>query len=78
MNDQPESQAKLKRILIVQVISPTNERGEAARARLRGMLAGMLTLPKMLRKRRAIQSARTTPLEEIERMLTPTTPGGTD
>lgn len=46
-------------------------RGDAARARLRGMLAGLLTLPRMLRKRKAIQAARTTPLDEIERMLTP-------
>jgi GT2 family glycosyltransferase len=53
-------------------------RGAAARARLRGMLAGVLTLPKMIRKRKPIQQTRTTPLDEIERMLTPTTPGGTD
>jgi GT2 family glycosyltransferase len=33
-------------------------RGAAARARLRGQLAGLLGLPKMLRKRRAIQSSR--------------------
>lgn len=33
-------------------------RGAAARARLRGQLAGLLGLPKMLHKRRAIQSAR--------------------
>jgi GT2 family glycosyltransferase len=46
-------------------------RGEAARARLRGMLAGLLTLPRMLRKRKAVQAARTTPLDEIEKMLSP-------
>ena len=49
-------------------------RGEAARARLRGMLAGLLTMPRMLRKRKAIQSARTTPLDEIEKLLSPATP----
>lgn len=33
-------------------------RGEAARARIRGMLAGLIGLPKMLRKRRAVQALR--------------------
>jgi len=33
-------------------------RGEAARARLRGQLAGLLGLPKMLRKRRVVQASR--------------------
>ena len=33
-------------------------RGEAARARMRGMLSGLIHLPKMLNKRRAIQAAR--------------------
>ncbi len=33
-------------------------RGEAARARMRGMVAGILHLPKMLNKRRRIQSTR--------------------
>jgi GT2 family glycosyltransferase len=33
-------------------------RGAAARARLRGQLAGLMGLPKMLRKRKAIQSCR--------------------
>ena len=33
-------------------------RGQAARARLRGMLSGLIHLPKMLNKRRAIQAAR--------------------
>ncbi|MFC2015918.1 glycosyltransferase family 2 protein [Chloroflexota bacterium] len=33
-------------------------RGEAARARLRGQLAGLLGWPKMLKKRRAIQATR--------------------
>ncbi len=33
-------------------------RGEAARARMRGMLSGVLHLPQLLRKRRAIQAIR--------------------
>ena len=33
-------------------------RGEAARARIRGMLAGLSGLPKMLRKRRTVQALR--------------------
>jgi GT2 family glycosyltransferase len=33
-------------------------RGQAARARLRGMLSGLLHLPKLLRKRRRIQATR--------------------
>ncbi len=33
-------------------------RGEAARARMRGMLSGFIHLPKMLNKRRTIQAAR--------------------
>jgi GT2 family glycosyltransferase len=45
-------------------------RGAAARARLRGMLAGLLTLPRALRKRQAIQAARKASIEEIEAILT--------
>jgi len=44
-------------------------RGAAARARLRGQLAGWLGMPRFLRKRRAIQAARRVPLEAIEQML---------
>ncbi len=44
-------------------------RGEAARARLRGMLAGVLSLPKLLRKRRAIQAQRRLSAAEIEALL---------
>jgi GT2 family glycosyltransferase len=33
-------------------------RGQAARARIRGMLAGLIGLPKMLRKRRAVHALR--------------------
>jgi GT2 family glycosyltransferase len=46
-------------------------RGEAARARLRGMLAGLLSLPKTLRKRRAVQAMRTVSVEYIDSILTP-------
>jgi len=44
-------------------------RGEAARARLRGQLAGLLGWPKMLRKRRAIQSARGVTDDYIESLF---------
>ena len=43
--------------------------GTAARARLRGQLAGLLGLPRWLRKRRAIQSRRRVSPEVIERLL---------
>lgn len=46
-------------------------RGEAARARLRGMLAGLFSLPKTLRKRRFVQSLRTVSVEYIDSILTP-------
>jgi GT2 family glycosyltransferase len=46
-------------------------RGAAARARLRGMLAGVLGIPKMLPKRRRIQRGRRVSLEYIESILTP-------
>ncbi len=45
-------------------------RGAAARARLRGMLAGLLGAPRMLRKRRAVQRGRKVSMEELERVLT--------
>ena len=44
-------------------------RGAAARARLRGQCAGLLGIPKMLRKRRAVQAARTVSDEYIESIL---------
>ncbi|MEQ8673073.1 MAG: glycosyltransferase family 2 protein [Aggregatilineales bacterium] len=44
-------------------------RGEAARARLRGMGAGLRGIPKMLHKRRSIQRTRTISIEELEAML---------
>jgi GT2 family glycosyltransferase len=44
-------------------------RGAAARARLRGQLAGLLGLPRWLRKRRAIQARRKVSLEVIEGLL---------
>jgi len=45
-------------------------RGAAARARLRGMLAGLLGIPKMLRKRRMVQRARTVERAYLEGVLT--------
>lgn len=44
-------------------------RGEAARARLRGMLAGIRGIPKMLRKRRAVQRRRTVDQVYLEGIL---------
>jgi GT2 family glycosyltransferase len=44
-------------------------RGEAARARLRGQLAGVLGWVKMLEKRRAIQSGRRAELDYIESLI---------
>lgn len=46
-----------------------NCRGEAARARLRGQLAGLLGLPRVLRQRAAIQANRTRHDEEIDHLL---------
>ena len=45
-------------------------RGEAARARLRGQLAGALGWAKMLKKRRAIQAGRRVGPDQIESLLT--------
>ncbi len=45
-------------------------RGAAARARLRGMLAGFLGIPRMLRQRRAVQRSRTVERAYLERILT--------
>jgi GT2 family glycosyltransferase len=46
-------------------------RGAAARARLRGMLAGTIGIVPMWRKRRQIQQMRTVPMEYLETILTP-------
>ncbi|MEL6151324.1 MAG: glycosyltransferase family 2 protein [Chloroflexota bacterium] len=46
-------------------------RGEAARARLRGMLAAVFALPKLLRKRSQTQQTRTVRNEYIEDILSP-------
>jgi GT2 family glycosyltransferase len=46
-------------------------RGDAARARLRGQVAGLWGIPKMLRKRRAVQQARTVDRARLERILSP-------
>ncbi|MCS7260183.1 MAG: glycosyltransferase family 2 protein [Anaerolineae bacterium] len=44
-------------------------RGEAARARLRGQLAGLLGLPRWLKKRPAVQCLARVPVEVIEQQL---------
>ncbi len=46
-------------------------RGEAARATLRGMLAGVLGIPKMLRKRKIIESRRVVSQDELFRLMNP-------
>ena len=45
-------------------------RGVAARARLRGMIAGVLGLPRILRKRSAIQSGRKVSIDYLDSILT--------
>lgn len=45
-------------------------RGAAARARLRGMLAGLWALPMLLRKRRMVMAVRRTNNTEVESLLT--------
>lgn len=46
-------------------------RGAAARARLRGMLAGFVGLPRIWRKRRAVQATRTVSIDDLESVLSP-------
>lgn len=46
-------------------------RGAAARARLRGMAAGLMSMPKMLRKRRRIQRQRRVSTAYLESILSP-------
>ncbi|MFZ4826599.1 MAG: glycosyltransferase family 2 protein [Phototrophicaceae bacterium] len=46
-------------------------RGKAARARLRGMVHGMIELPKLLQKRRSIQATIQVNAETIDQMLIP-------
>ncbi|MEW6578193.1 MAG: glycosyltransferase family 2 protein [Chloroflexota bacterium] len=46
-------------------------RGAAARARLRGMIAGLIGIPRMMRKRRGIQRSRRVSLAYLESILTP-------
>lgn len=48
-------------------------RGEAARARLRGMVAGLRLLPQALKQRRTLQKTRTITIAELEARLTPVT-----
>lgn len=51
-------------------------RGAAARARLRGQLAGVLAIPSLLAKRRQVQSGRKVSEAYIESILTPADGGG--
>ena len=57
--------------LAITVEALRNFRGEAARARLRGQLAGIALIPSMLRKRREIQGQITTDLAKIEELMGP-------
>jgi GT2 family glycosyltransferase len=45
-------------------------RGQAARARLRGMIAGLIGLPKMLKKRQAVQALRSVDDDYVLSVLT--------
>jgi GT2 family glycosyltransferase len=55
--------------LIVALAALRNWRGAAARARLRGQLAGLLGLPQQLQKRRTIQPRRQIEDDELARLL---------
>lgn len=46
-------------------------RGDAARARLRGMLSGLWSIPRIWHKRRAVQATCTVTLEYLESILSP-------
>ena len=46
-------------------------RGEAARARLRGIVAGLVRLPDAVQRRSAVQATRRVPIGELERLLSP-------
>ncbi|MGB7340007.1 MAG: glycosyltransferase family 2 protein [Phototrophicaceae bacterium] len=46
-------------------------RGDAARARLKGMLQGLWDLPSILKKRKVIQAKRTVSIEYLDSMLSP-------
>jgi len=46
-------------------------RGAAARARLRGMLAGLVGLPRMMKKRSVVQALRRASDDDLLRILTP-------
>lgn len=48
-------------------------RGKEARARLRGMLAGILGLPRIWHKRRTVQALRRVSIGELEQILSPPT-----
>jgi GT2 family glycosyltransferase len=63
-------QAILRAQLRITVEALRAWRGAAARARLRGQLAGLVGIPKMLRKRQAVQRGRTVDQARLERILT--------
>lgn len=63
--------AMLKQQLAITAAALRSFRGEAARARLRGQLAGIALIPRMLRKRRRVQGHATADLESIEKLMGP-------
>ena len=52
-------------------------RGEAARARLRGMLVGLFAIPRFRRKRQVVQALRVVSAEYLESILIPPSTGVT-
>ena len=61
----------LKQQLAITLAALRSYRGEAARARLRGQLAGLALLPRMLRKRRAVQKHISIDLAQVEKLMGP-------
>ncbi|HVO43926.1 MAG TPA: glycosyltransferase family 2 protein [Aggregatilineales bacterium] len=67
---------KYRRAIIAHQVAIAGEaihawRGAAARARLRGMAAGLLGIPRMLAKRRRVQKTRRVTIEYLESVLSP-------
>lgn len=57
--------------LVIAFQALRNFRGEAARARLRGQIAGLASIPAMLRKRRVVQGHVTADLAQVEKLMGP-------
>ena len=61
----------LRQQLAITAAALRSFRGEAARARLRGQLAGIALIPRMLRKRRRVQRHITADLRDVEKLMGP-------